>query len=60
MALCLDMEYCRLSRSLGMCQNTVKQTLVRLLDRYRYERENLMASLGPNSFPARWVHEVRS
>ena len=55
-----NMESYWLSQSLGMCRNTVKQKLKRVLIQHRCEWENFMASLGSSSFIAGWVHKVRS
>lgn len=56
----LNLESFWLSRSLEMPQDTVKHKLERLLARHKTEWENFMASLGPDSFIASWVHEARS
>ena len=52
----LDTESHELSQSLGIDQDTVEQKMQRLLTQHKYEWEQFVTFLGPNSFIARWVH----
>lgn len=55
----LNLEAFRLGRSLGLPQSMVKKKLDRLITQHKSEWESFMASLGPNSFVAKWAFEAR-
>lgn len=55
----LNLECFWLSQSLDLPLEDVKKKLEHLLARHKYEWENFMASLGPDSFVAKWVNEAR-
>ena len=56
----LNLECFWLSQSLDLPLKDVKKKLEYLLARHKNEWENFMASLGPDSFVAKWIDEARS
>lgn len=56
----LNLECFWLSQSLDLPLKDVKKKLEHLLARHKNEWENFMASLGADSFVAKWIDEARS
>lgn len=56
----MNLECFWLSQSLNLPLKNVKKKLEHLLARHKNEWENFMASLGLDSFVAKWIDEARS
>ena len=56
----MNLECFWLSQSPDLPLKDVKKKLEHLLARNKNEWEDFMASLGPDSFVAKWIDEARS